>query len=88
MLQGRFPELDTGAQLKLLLRLPELEMGLGIRKNAVDAVALISHPNSAPAQWKFCPFCEFSSQPSLPRFLAQAAALSSPEIVRKEHPWH
>lgn len=63
-------------------------MRLGIRKDAVDSVALISDPNPATAQWKFCPFCEFSSQPRVPRFLAQAAALSPPEIVRKEHPWH
>lgn len=49
---------------------------------------LIPDPDSAVAQWKFCPFCEFSSRPAVPRCLAQAAALSSPEIVRKEHPWH
>ncbi|XP_058705970.1 uncharacterized protein LOC131584648 [Poecile atricapillus] len=45
-------------------------------------------PGSAGAQWKFCPLCEFSSRPAVPRCLAQAAALSSPEIVRKEHPRH
>lgn len=54
------------------------------RQNAANS----PDPDSAVAQWKFCPFCEFSSQPAVPRCLAQAAALSSPEIVRKEHPWH
>lgn len=57
------------------------EAGVGKRSGFPD-------PDAAVAQWKFCPFCEFSSQPALPRCLAQAAALSSPEIVRKEHPWH
>lgn len=67
-------------------RVPDL--AVSCRANAVSSAALISHSNPAQAQWKFCLFCAFRSQLGLPRFLAQAAALSPPEIVRKEHPWH
>lgn len=56
--------------------------------SAVSSAVSASNPHSATAQWKFCPFCAFRSQRGPPRFLAQAAALSSPEIVSKEHPWH
>lgn len=85
---GEIPRAEFRCLVKAPPVAPEAGVRLGIRKNAVESVALISDPNSAPAQWKFCPFCEFSSQPSLPWFLAQAAALPSPEIVRREHRWH